>query len=505
MALNNSLNITQQEILQYHLGGKIGLKILKRLADKRSLSIAYTPGVATPCLIIRDDPNALFKYTAKGNLVAIITDGTAVLGLGDIGARASIPVMEGKAILFKAFAKIDGWPVPLENCRTGGNSGQTQIDKVIDYAAGIACMYGGINLEDIAAPACFKLEERLQERVDCPVFHDDQWGTAIITLAALKNYIHFSEKSIEDMFVVINGAGAAGIRIAEMLKSEGVRHLLLLDSKGVIHSHRTDINPYKRRFVSDTTKRTLSDALKGADVFIGVSRPNLVTGEMILSMGDYPGIFAMSNPEPEIRPERVKEVMGKRPFIMATGRSDYPNQINNVLGFPYIFRGALDIQAKSISMSMKKAAAEALSQLARSDAPGYLKEAYPDEELFFGPDYIIPKPFDKRLLVEVSYAVAEAAYAEGLASISDIEHYRDYLKALAYAPESNSTLHFVIEGCCNFSRHTICFGHTPEGEKGTFICSPFSVKGICESVRNGDLLGRVVKLIIRDGMVAGHD
>ncbi|MGA1865159.1 MAG: malic enzyme-like NAD(P)-binding protein [bacterium] len=490
------IHITDSEILQYHIGGKLGVEVLKELIDQRSLSIAYTPGVAKPCLEIKKNPADALKYTSKANLVAVVTDGTAVLGLGDIGPRASIPVMEGKAVLFKSFAHIDAWPVPLENCRTEGKHGKTDVNRLVDVAASLAEMYGGINLEDIAAPACFDVEKRLQECVDCPVFHDDQWGTAIITLAALKNYALLTKKPIEDLSVVINGAGAAGIRIAETIKNEGVKSLLLSDSRGIIHEGRGDLNPFKKAFAVKTSKRTLAEGLEKADVFIGVSAPGLVKGEMVLSMKDYPGIFAMANPEPEITPEEVKNAMGNRSYIMATGRSDYPNQINNVLGFPYIFRGALDVQAKYISMSMKKAAAEALAILARREAPDYLKEAYPGADLSFGPSYIIPKPFDRRLLVEVSHAVAEAACQEGNASITDLSSYRSYLEALAYTPSKDISLPYIIERFSRFGSHTICHGHTPEGVKSTFICDPTNITNF---IQDKTLLDKQLTINLKKG------
>jgi malate dehydrogenase (oxaloacetate-decarboxylating)(NADP+) len=490
-------HITDQEILHYHLGGKVGIEVLKELTDQRALSIAYTPGVAKPCLEIKKNPPDVYRYTAKSNLVAVVTDGTAVLGLGDIGPKASIPVMEGKAALFKAFARIDAWPVPLENCRTGGKYGPTDVNKLVEVALSLAEMYGGINLEDIAAPACFEVEERLQEGSDCPVFHDDQWGTAIITLAALKNYAFLAQKAIEDLSVVINGAGAAGIRIDETIKNEGVKQLLLLDSKGVIHEDRKDLNPFKRLYAVRTAKRTLAEAMKGADVFIGVSLPRLVAPEMVLSMAAFPAIFAMANPEPEVTPEEVNQIMGKRPYIMATGRSDYPNQINNVLGFPYIFRGALDVQAPNISRAMKKAASEALAQLARQDTPEYLKDAYPGDMLSFGPEYIIPKPFDRRLLVEVSYAVAKAASDEGITAITDLTHYRPYLEALANTPDQDISLPFIIKGFSKFgNQHIICVGQTPEAMKHTFICD---TQFMNDFIHDPSLLNRPVTIHLKKG------
>lgn len=494
-----TVRIPEEEILSYHLGGKVGMEALKALTDQRSLSIAYTPGVARPCLAIREHPADIFRYTSRGNLVAVVTDGTAVLGLGDIGPRASIPVMEGKAVLFKLFAHIDAWPVPLEHCRTGGNNGPTDTKRLVDMAASLACMYGGINLEDIAAPACFAVEEQLQERVDCPVFHDDQWGTAIITLAALKNYAYLANKALEDLSVVINGAGAAGIRIAETIKNQGVERILLLDSKGVIHDRREDLNPYKMTFATRTPKRSLADAMENADVFIGVSIPRLVTPDMVRSMASYPAIFAMANPDPEIMPEEVREAMGERPYIMATGRSDYPNQINNVLGFPYIFRGALDMQAKRISPSMKKAAAESLARVARLEAPDHVRSAYPDADLSFGPHYIIPKPFDRRLLVEVSLAVAEAACEEGIASITDLTYYRHYLEALAYAPGDDARIPFIPERTARFGDlHTLCLGRSPEGNPGSFLFDPQASPRLINDIT---LLNTEVTLCLKRGRI----
>ncbi|MGA1843225.1 MAG: malic enzyme-like NAD(P)-binding protein [bacterium] len=501
--MSETVRIPEQEIFSYHLGGKVGMEALKALTDQRSLSIAYTPGVARPCLAIREHPDDIFRYTSRGNLVAVVTDGTAVLGLGDIGPRASIPVMEGKAVLFKLFARIDAWPVPLEHCRTGGNSGPTDTERLVDTAASLACMYGGINLEDIAAPACFAVEEQLQERVDCPVFHDDQWGTAIITLAGLKNYAYLAHKALEDLSVVINGAGAAGIRIAETIKNEGVRRILLVDSKGVIHDRRDDLNPYKTAFAASTSKRSLADAMQNADVFIGVSVPRLVTPAMVRSMADYPAIFAMANPDPEITPEEVREAMGKRPYIMATGRSDYPNQINNVLGFPYIFRGALDVQAKRISPSMKRAAAESLAGVARLEAPDHVRAAYPDADLSFGPQYIIPKPFDHRLLVEVSLAVAEAACREGNASITDLTFYRHYLEALAYAPGGDARIPFIPERIARFGDlHTLCLGRTPDGNAGSFLFDPQDAIRLINDIPMPD---SEITLHLKSGRIIGID
>lgn len=410
--------ITKEEVFKYHLGGKIELGLLKELTGQKDLSMAYTPGVSLVTEAIEKDESLAYSLTAKGNLVAVVTDGTAVLGLGNVGAKASIPVMEGKAVLFKAFAGVDAWPVPLEE--VSGENGCTDINKFVDAVMKISGMYGGINLEDIAAPACFEIEDRLSEALDIPVFHDDQWGTAIITLAALKNYCLLAEKKMKDIQVVINGAGAAGLRIAEMIKVSGVMNCVLCDSKGVVSTERVDLNKYKKKHAVDTSKNSLQEALKGADVFIGVSVADCVTEEMILSMAEYPAIFAMANPTPEIAPEKVAVCMKGRKYIMATGRSDYPNQVNNVLGFPFIFRGALDVRANKITFGMKLAASDALADLAReSGIPENVKKAY-SRNFEFGPDYIIPTPFDTRIINWESKRVAEAAIKDKVAAITSL-------------------------------------------------------------------------------------
>ncbi len=400
------MQLIKEEILEQHLGGKLSVELKKKLENQKDLSIAYTPGVAKVCLEIKDNLNSIYDYTIKKNSVAVVTDGTAVLGLGDIGPRASIPVMEGKAVLFKRFGKIDSWPVPLENVRL--ENGKTDAKKVIESVKRIACLYGGINLEDIAAPACFEIEETLERELDIPVFHDDQWGTAIIVLAAIKNYCILSEKKIENLKIIVNGAGAAGIRISDMLKNAGAKNLFLVDSKGVVTNSR-EVNPYKKKHARETDSQTLSEVIQNADVFIGVSVADCLTKEMVETMAEYPAIFAMANPSPEITPEKVKEALGNKPYILGTGRSDYPNQINNVLGFPYIFRGALDARARNITMKMKIAASEALAELAREEfIPEEVKQAY-GRDFKFGKDYIIPTPFDPRLLEKVGNAVREAA------------------------------------------------------------------------------------------------
>jgi len=413
--------ITLQEVLTFHKNGKVGVALTKPLKTQEDLCLAYTPGVALAVKEIAGKPESVFAYTAKSNLVAVVSDGTAILGLGDLGAAASIPVMEGKAVLFKAFGDVDGWPVPLNHCRLNGeNTGKTDPQRIIDIVAALAPMYGGINLEDIAAPACFEIEDTLDAMLDIPVFHDDQWGTAVITLAGVMNYCLLCERDISTLRVVINGAGAAGIRIADMCKAAGVKDIIMCDSRGVISTDRQDLNGHKQRHACAPGPQSLSDALVGAHVFVGVSVADCVSGDDVKAMADYPAIFAMSNPDPEISPAAVATVMGDKPYVMATGRSDYPNQINNVLGFPFLFRGALDVKASTINTEMKVAASRALAELARTEVPEDVKALYPSENLTFGSDYIIPKPFDKRLFVEVSYAVAEAAVNSGVAPATDL-------------------------------------------------------------------------------------
>ena len=391
----------REEVLKFHQGGKVAVTLPKPLKTKDDLCLAYTPGVAHAVKEIARDPASVFDCTAKANLVAVVSDGTAILGLGDLGATASIPVMEGKAVLFKSFGDVDAWPVPLAHCRRDGlDTGKTDPERVIAAVMALAPQYGGVNLEDIAAPACFEIEDRLDAALDIPVFHDDQWGTAVIALSGVMNYAALAGKALGDLKVVMNGAGAAGIRICEMCKAAGVKDVTMCDSKGVISTSRTDLNPYKARHAVDTPAKTLQEAIRGADV---------------QAMGEFPAIFAMANPDPEIDPAVAAEALKGRKFVMVTGRSDYPNQINNVLGFPYLFRGALDVRARTINKEMKVAAAHALAALARQPVPDEVKALYPNETLEFGTGYIIPKPFDRRLFVEVSYAVAEAAVKTGVA------------------------------------------------------------------------------------------
>ena len=393
----------KKQALDYHefpIPGKIAIEITKPTATQQDLALAYTPGVAEPVRKIAANPDAAYRYTAKGNLVAVITDGTAVLGLGNVGALAGKPVMEGKAVLFKAFADIDVFDIEVST---------TDTDAFIETVANIAGGFGGINLEDIAAPRCFEIEQRLRERLDIPVFHDDQHGTAIIIAAGLLNALELQGKRLEEARIVCVGAGAAGLASMDLLVELGadLRNILLVDSKGVIHCDRDDLNPYKLAYAQVTEKRSLADAIAGADVFIGVSGPNILSAEMLSSMADRPIVFALSNPDPEIHPELVHKT--RQDVIMATGRSDFPNQVNNVLGFPYIFRGALDARATCINPPMITAAVHALRELAKHPVPQQVLDAYGLESLQFGPDYIIPKPFDPRLIDIVPAAVSQAA------------------------------------------------------------------------------------------------
>jgi malate dehydrogenase (oxaloacetate-decarboxylating)(NADP+) len=421
----------KEEVLKFHQGGKVAVRLPKPLKTKDDLCLAYTPGVAHAVKAVAADVNAAYSCTAKSNLVAVVSDGTAILGLGDLGAAASIPVMEGKAVLFKAFGDVDAWPVPLDCCRMDGkNTGKTDPKRVIEMVKAIAPQYGGVNLEDIASPACFEIEDTLDRELDIPVFHDDQWGTAVISLSGVINYAHLAGREMKSLKVVMNGAGAAGIRICEMLKAAGVEDVTMCDTRGTIRKDRTDLNAFKAKHAVDTKAQTLKEALVGADVFIGVSAANVLTGDDVKTMSEFPAIFAMANPDPEIAPAEVEKALAGRRYVMVTGRSDYPNQINNVLGFPYLFRGALDVRATTINKEMKVAAADALANLARREVPEDIKALYPNENLEFGIGYIIPKPFDRRLFVEVSYAVAEAAVKTGVARLDvDLARYRKELEA----------------------------------------------------------------------------
>ena len=406
----------KEEVMAYHKGGKVAVKLPRELKTKDDLCLAYTPGVAHAVKAIAANPDDVYACTAKPNLVAVVSDGSAILGLGDLGATASIPVMEGKAVLFKAFGDVDAWPMPVNHCRMDGkNTGKTDPKRVIEAVKMIAPQYGGVNLEDIASPACFEIEDTLDRELDIPVFHDDQWGTAVISLSGVMNFAKLAGKALKDLKVVMNGAGAAGIRICDMLKAAGVVDVTMCDTKGTIRKDRTDLNPFKAKHAVETQAMTLKEALVGADVFIGVSAANVLSGDDVKTMADFPAIFAMANPDPEIAPAEVQKALAGRRYVMVTGRSDYPNQINNVLGFPYLFRGALDVRATTINAEMKVAAANALAKLAQEPVTPEVAALYPDEKLEFGTGYIIPKAFDRRLFVEVSYAVAEAAVKTGVA------------------------------------------------------------------------------------------
>jgi len=407
----------KQAALDYHANprpGKVSVELTKPTETARDLSLAYSPGVAEPVREIARDPENAYKYTNKGNLVAVISDGTAILGLGNLGGLASKPVMEGKGVLFKRFAGIDVFDIEVE-----AESPQAFIDTV----KRISMTFGGINLEDIKAPECFEIERVLIEQCDIPIFHDDQHGTAIIAAAGLVNALELQNKKIEDISIVCIGAGAAGVATLKLVMEMGARkeNIYVLDRNGVIHSGRADLNQFKAAFAHDTDKRTLEDALQGADVFIGVSSANLLTPEMLNLMAPNPVVFALANPDPEIRPELAYDT--RDDVIVATGRSDYPNQVNNVLGFPYIFRGALDVRANRINEAMKIAAVHAISKLAKEPVPQVVKDAYDGIELEFGRDYIIPKPTDPRLLGVVSAAVARAAVDSGVATRPYPAHY----------------------------------------------------------------------------------
>ncbi|HYW92517.1 MAG TPA: malic enzyme-like NAD(P)-binding protein [Gammaproteobacteria bacterium] len=406
-----------RDALDYHekpRPGKLSIAITKPFTTFEELSLAYTPGVAAPVRAIVKNRDDAFRYTSKGNLVAVITDGSAVLGLGNTGALAGKPVMEGKAVLFKKFADIDVFDIEVD---------ADDKDAFIDTVARIACTFGGINLEDIAAPHCFEIERALMERLDIPVFHDDQHGTAIIVAAGLLNALELQDKRIEDVRIVCLGAGAAGIASMNLLMALGARqeNMLMVDRQGVIHSKRDNLAATKLPFAIESDRRSLMDAMADADVFIGVSGPNLITSEMIKVMAKKPIVFALSNPDPEIRPEVA--LQARKDIIMATGRSDYPNQINNVLGFPYIFRGALDVRAKRINREMHVAAVQALRALARDPVPGEVLKAYHLETMSFGPRYIIPTPLDPRLIDYVPPAVAKAAVESGVARTGYPSHY----------------------------------------------------------------------------------
>ncbi len=415
--------ILKEKVLEYHKNGKIGIALTKSCDSQHELSLAYTPGVAIPCLEIARDPDLSFEYTNRANLVAVISDGTAVLGLGNIGPLAAKPVMEGKSVLFKKFANVDAFDIELD---------VHSVEEIVATCKAIAPTFGGINLEDIAAPKCFEVERLLQEALDIPVFHDDQHGTAIITTAGLMNALELTGKNVDEIKIVINGAGAAGISCAKMYRTLGVKHIIMCDSKGVISTSRGDLNIYKAPFAVDTEAKTLADAIAGADMFLGLSVAGALTQEMVVKMAPEPIIFALANPTPEILPEEVREV--RDDAIIGTGRSDYPNQTNNVLGFPFIFRGALDVRARKITEGMKMAAAKALAALAKEPVPYYVKAAYHNENISYGKEHIIPLPFNKEVLIWVASAVAKAAFDEGVARVESYDHaaYKEHLRCVIY-------------------------------------------------------------------------
>lgn len=413
----------RDDALDYHARlrpGKLAIQITKPFATQRDLSLAYTPGVAEPVREIAGNPLEAYRYTAKGNLVAVVSNGTAVLGLGDVGALASKPVMEGKAVLFKRFADVDVFDIEVD---------ARDPEEFVRIVRALAPTFGGINLEDIRAPDCFWIEQRLREELDIPVFHDDQHGTAIIVGAALLNALELAGKAIDRIRVVISGAGASAIACAEFFLLLGMRReqMVLVDTKGVVFRGRQEgMNPYKERFAADTKARTLAEAMVGADVFIGLSAPGIVTGDMVRSMAEWPIVFALANPDPEIPYEEARAA--RSDALVATGRSDYPNQVNNVLGFPFIFRGALDVRARAINEEMKLAACHALAALAKQEVPDSVLRAYGLDRLAFGPDYLIPKPLDPRVALWVAPAVAEAAMRTGVARrMVDLEAYREEL------------------------------------------------------------------------------
>ena len=423
MSNNNKTEAFKQAALDYHKvepKGKIAIIPTKPHSSQQDLSLAYSPGVAEPCLEIEKDPSKAYEYTGKGNLVAVISNGTAVLGLGDIGADASKPVMEGKGLLFKIFADVNVFDIEVN---------EKDPDKFVEVVKAIAPTFGGINLEDIKAPEAFYIEKRLKEELNIPVMHDDQHGTAIISAAALINALEIAGKDIDKVKMVINGAGAAAIACAKLYIEIGVKkeNIIMCDSKGIINKNRTDLTAEKLEFIQNTHLNNLEEALEGADVFVGLSKGNILQSETLLTMAENPIVFAMANPTPEIDYDLA--IQTRKDVIMATGRSDYPNQVNNVLGFPYIFRGALDVHATDINEEMKIAAVHAIAELAKQPVPEEVKQAYNLKQLEFGREYFIPKPFDKRLFSKVSTAVAKAAVKSGVArkTITDFIEYEKQL------------------------------------------------------------------------------
>ena len=470
-----------EDSLDYHREdppGKIEISTTKPTNTQRDLSLAYSPGVAAPCRAIRDNPNDAYSYTAKGNLVGVVSDGTAVLGLGDIGAQASKPVMEGKGVLFKRFADIDVFDIELDEADTG---------EMIRTISSMEPTFGGINLEDIKAPECFEVEEKLREQMDIPVFHDDQHGTAIISGAALLNAADIAGKDLSELDIVFSGAGASAIASARFYVSLGVsrENITMCDSSGIITQARADsddVNDFKKEFARDVPEGDLAAAMDGADVFVGLSIGGIVSEEMVQSMGDDPIIFAMANPDPEIGYEAAKQARDDT-VIMATGRSDYPNQVNNVLGFPFIFRGALDARATEINEEMKVAAAEALADLARQDVPDAVVKAYGDQPLQFGPDYIIPKPLDPRVLFEVAPAVAQAAMDSGAAREEiDLAEYVEELEARL--GKSREMMRVVLNKAKSEPKRVVL----AEGDDEKMIRAAYQLveQGIAEPILIGD-------------------
>ncbi len=480
-------SFTDEEALAFHAGdkpGKLEIRATKPMATQRDLSLAYSPGVAVPVRAIAANPDLAYDYTTRRNRVAVISNGTAILGLGDLGALASKPVMEGKAVLFKRFADIDGIDLEVDT---------SDPDAFVNCVRYLGPTCGGINLEDIKAPDCFIIEERLRELMDIPVFHDDQHGTAIITAAGLINALDLTGRSMRETKVVVNGAGAAGIACLDLMVAMGLprTNVILCDTKGVIYRGRTQgMNQWKAAYAAETSARTLEEALNGADVFIGLSVRGAVTKEMVRQMAPKPLIFAMANPDPEITPEEVREV--REDAIIATGRSDYPNQINNVLGFPYIFRGALDVAARTINEEMKIAAAHALAALAREDVPDEVAAAYRGARPSYGPNYIIPVPFDPRLISRVSSAVAEAAIRSGVARrpIADMDAYRNQLSARL---DPSASLFQTITASVRANPKRVVFA---EGEEESVIRAAWSFQN--SGLGHPILVGR--EEIIRERM-----
>jgi len=472
-------SFTDQEALDFHSqphAGKISMAPTKPMGTQRDLSLAYSPGVAVPVLAIAEDEDRAYDYTAKGNLVAVISNGTAILGLGNLGPMASKPVMEGKSVLFKRFADIDSFDVEVST---------TDVEEFIMTVRNIGSTWGGINLEDISSPDCFIIESRLREDLDIPVFHDDQHGTAIIAAAGLINACHITGRELKDLKVAVSGAGAAGLSCAGLIRHLGVKpeNILMCDSSGVVYEGRTEkMDQFKSAFAVKTTKRTLAEAIEGADVLLGLSAKGAVSKEMVKSMAKDPIIFAMANPDPEITPEDIKSV--RDDAIIATGRSDYPNQVNNVLGFPYIFRGALDVRARGINEEMKVAAARAIAELAREDVPDEVAAAYHGARPSFGREYIIPTPFDPRLISFIPPFVAQAAMDTGVARkpIDDMEAYRH---SLARRADPSASFIQGVQARCKELQRRIVFA---EGEEPAVVRAAFSFKN--QGLGHPILIGR---------------